>query len=153
MSEKNLDNKNRFRNRVVAFRMSEPEREALEKRWKLLGYRTKQDYLIDAVLVNQVNAVGNAEMMYQFRQVLTDILQELQRLSSAGEIDEELLTTVKMMLEIVESFRPKTRKEKKEEEAKGTREQYMQMMHLRKLQGMMRKEKEGAGNEQSHSDS
>lgn len=156
MSKKNLDNKDRFRGKIVAFRMSDAESEALEHRWRLLGYRTKQDYLIDAVLKNEVVAVGNAYMFYQFKTVLGNILAELKRIQNSDELDEELLTPVEMMLQIMEAFRPEE-KEEKEKAAEMSKEQYQQMLHLRKLQGIMRKEQERKErelkDEQNHSDS
>lgn len=46
MSEKNRDDKNRWRNVTIAFRMSPEENEELNNRVKLSGFRTKQDYII-----------------------------------------------------------------------------------------------------------
>ena len=45
MSEKNRDDKNRWRNVTIAFRMSPEENEELNNRVKLSGFRTKQDIL------------------------------------------------------------------------------------------------------------
>ena len=50
MSEKNRDDKNRWRNVTIAFRMSPEENEELNNRVKLSGFRTKQDYIIQSVL-------------------------------------------------------------------------------------------------------
>ena len=41
MSEKNRDNKNRWRNVTIAFRMSPEENEELDLRVKLCGYQTR----------------------------------------------------------------------------------------------------------------
>ena len=59
MSEKNRDNKNRWRNVTIAFRMSPEENEELDLRVKLCGYRTRQEYIIESVLHQKVTAVGN----------------------------------------------------------------------------------------------
>ena len=45
MSEKNRDDKNRWRNMTIAFRMSPEESDELNNRVKLSGFRTKQDYI------------------------------------------------------------------------------------------------------------
>ena len=50
MSEKNRDDKNRWRNVTIAFRMSLEENEELNNRVKLSGFRTKQDYIIQSAL-------------------------------------------------------------------------------------------------------
>lgn len=42
MSEKKKDDKNRWRNKTIAFRVSPEEAAELDKRWKLCGYATKQ---------------------------------------------------------------------------------------------------------------
>lgn len=47
MSEKNRDNKNRWRNVTIAFRMSPEENEELDLRVKLCGYQTRQEYIIE----------------------------------------------------------------------------------------------------------
>ena len=59
MSEKNRDNKNRWRNVTIAFRMSPEENEELDLRVKLCGYQTRQEYIIESVLHQKVTAVGN----------------------------------------------------------------------------------------------
>ena len=80
----------------------------LDKRWKLLGYRTKQEYLIQSVLKSSVTAVGNMQMIYQFKQSLREILTELKRIEKAGDMDEELMTPVRTMLEIMEAANNQT---------------------------------------------
>ena len=54
MSARNNDPKGRYRSETIAYRCSPEERKELDKRWRLLGYGTKQDYVLDAVLHNQV---------------------------------------------------------------------------------------------------
>ena len=79
MSAKNLDSKGRLRSETIAYRCSTTERAELDKRWKLMGYSTKQDYVLDSVLHNQVIAKGNPMMIVSFRRELNEILQELER--------------------------------------------------------------------------
>lgn len=45
MSAKNLDNKGRFRGKIVSFRMSAEENDMLDSFVRLSGH-TKQDYII-----------------------------------------------------------------------------------------------------------
>ncbi len=118
MSAKNLDPKGRLRSETIAYRCSPVEREELDKRWRLLGYQTKQDYVLDAVLHNKVTAKGNPMMLVNFRKELNGILAELERLDAASEIDEELFTPINTMLEILEAFKvneEKNRKTKKKD--------------------------------------
>ena len=99
-----MDAKNRWRSRTIAFRMSPEEEAELNERVKLMGYRLKQDYLIEAVLHNEVRAIGNPLMLIQFRQSLRRIENELSRITFASEIDDELLTPIRSMLEILVAF-------------------------------------------------
>ena len=104
MSAKNKDDKNRWRNKIVAFRMSPEEAKELDDRVKLSGFRTKQDYLIESVLHQQIIAKGTPMMLVQFRRDLQRIEKELIRLEHVGDMDEELLTPIRTMLEILEAF-------------------------------------------------
>jgi hypothetical protein len=104
MSQKNSDKKNRFRSVTIAFRMSPEENKELDNRVKLSGKRTRQEYLIEAVLKNQIVSVGNPQMFVQFRKQLLNIETELKRINSVSEIDEEMYTTVSIMLEILQAF-------------------------------------------------
>lgn len=54
MSQKVYDKKNRWRSKVVAFRVSPEEWEELEDKIKLCGYGTKQDYIIDCLFSNKI---------------------------------------------------------------------------------------------------
>ena len=92
MSEKNRDDKNRWRNVTIAFRMSPEENEELNNRVKLSGFCTKQDYIIQSVLHQKVVATGNPLMLVQFRQNLQRIERELERIEKASDMDGELLT-------------------------------------------------------------
>ena len=96
--------KNRLRNRTIAFRMSPEEEAELNQRIKLMGYRTKQDYMIEAVLHNEVRAIGNPLMLIQFRQILSRIESELIRIKESSDMDEELLTPIRSMQEILIAF-------------------------------------------------
>ncbi|MBQ7587286.1 MAG: hypothetical protein IJT37_04595 [Lachnospiraceae bacterium] len=113
MSAKNLDPKGRLRSETIAYRCSPAEREELDKRWRLLGYQTKQDYVLDAVLHNKVTAKGNPMMLVNFRKELSGILAELERLDVASEIDEDLFTPINTMLEILEAFKVNEEKNRK----------------------------------------
>ena len=105
MSEKNRDDKNRWRNVTIAFRVSPEENEELNNRVRLSGLRTKQEYIIQSVLHQKVVAIGNPLMFLQFRQNLQRIEEELKRIGKASEMDEELLTPIRSMLEILEGLK------------------------------------------------
>ena len=113
MSEKNRDSKNRWRSVTIAFRMSPEEDKELDHRVKLCGYRTRQDYIIESVLHQNITAVGNPLMLVQFRRQLKNIETELKRINSSDEMDEELLTPIRTMTEILESFEKERKNEQR----------------------------------------
>ena len=69
-----------------------------------MGYQIKQDYIVEAVLHNEVYAVGNPLMMLQFRRSLQNIETELTRITDASQIGEDLLDPIRTMLQIMEAF-------------------------------------------------
>ncbi len=105
MSEKIRDKKGRWRNKIVAFRVSPEEAIELDDRVRLCGARTKQDYLVESVLYQRIVAKGTPMMLVQFQKDLLKIEKELMRLNSIDEMDEELLTPIRTMLEILEAFK------------------------------------------------
>ena len=52
-------------------------------------------------------------MLVNFRKELYGILGELERLKEASEMDEELFTPIRTMLEILEAFKENEEKNKK----------------------------------------
>lgn len=115
MSQKKKDDKNRWRSLTIAFRLSPEENEELNMRVKLSGAETKQEYIIQSVLHQQVIAKGNPLMLVTFRRELQHIERELERLTSIDEMDSELLTPIRSMLEILEGFRKNSTEEKNDE--------------------------------------
>ena len=89
-----------------------------------MGYATKQDYVLDSVLHNQVIAKGNPQMLVNFRKELGIIISELQRIEEASEIDEELFTPLNTMLEILEAF--KENEEKNKNKKKRTKDKFLE---------------------------
>ena len=108
MSAKNLDKHNRWRNKAVFFRVSPEEDAQIEMAVKLTGL-TKQDYIIQSVLHQKVVATGNPLILVQFRKNLQQIERELERIEKASDMDGELLTPVRSMLEILEGFKEQPR--------------------------------------------
>ena len=100
MSQKILDKKNRWRSLNVGFRMSPEEAKELNDRVKLCGMQ-KQDYLIQSALYQQINVRGHKAMYDEFRKHIQHIEKELIRIEKASELEEELLTPLRTILEIM----------------------------------------------------
>lgn len=72
---------------------------------KMCGFCTKQDYILECLLHPYLIARGNPMMLISIRKELKEISVELSRIDDASEIDEELFTPIRTMLEILESFK------------------------------------------------
>ena len=94
--------------------------------------------MIEAVLKNEVHAMGNPQMVLQFKKDLKAILAELERLNNISEIGEDTMTPIRTMLEIMEAFKRAETEVKKEKPVE--KPQYDKMMHLSKLKKIMLKE-------------
>lgn len=108
MSQKNRDEKNRWRNKTIAFRMSPQEAELLDKYVRLSGL-TKQDYLISRTLQRNIEVVGNPRVYKALRNEMTAILSELQRMKHCSEAQDEFLSILQQVTVIVNGMKEGSR--------------------------------------------
>lgn len=101
MSEKRMDAKNRWRNVVVAFRMSPEEAEELNVKVALSGL-SKQDYIIQSLLHHEIKVVAGKKVARKMEMYHETILEELQFLEPGEVPKEELMTSLQHVLEILE---------------------------------------------------
>ena len=85
MAGKRRDERNRWRNKTVAFRVS-PEEDALLESFVRLSGQTKQD--------------NNAR-----REQLGRVLEELRRIESGAGVDADLLAVIRMIAQILDGMR------------------------------------------------
>lgn len=104
MSAKVKDDKNRWRSKTVAFRMSPEEAAQLDILADLSGL-TKQDYLIRRVLQKEVVVMGNPRVYKMLRDQLTAVLDELKRLESVSSEQDELLDIILYIAEIANGLK------------------------------------------------
>jgi hypothetical protein len=100
MTAKNRDEHNRWRNRQVAFRLSQEEAEQLDIAVQLSGL-TKQDYIIQCLLNRKVVIQGNPRVYKALRNQLGAVLAELQRIETGAELSSELVDTIRMITTIM----------------------------------------------------
>lgn len=101
--EKNLDNKGRWRNRTVGFRVSEEEAKLLDDLLELSGL-AKQDYILRRLLNREVVVQGNPKVFKALKHQMTRIYEELKRLESVSDDNEELLIAVEMVATIMKGM-------------------------------------------------
>ena len=100
MSLKNRDEHNRWRNITVGFRVSTEENELLNKAVALSGL-PKQEYCYRKCMNRDVIVQGNPRVFKALRNQLVDVLAELQRIETVGEVNDELLDLIEMIADIL----------------------------------------------------
>ena len=104
MSLKNRDNKNRWRNKTVAFQVSPEEDAQIETAVRLSGL-TKQDYITRRLLCREVVVQGNPRVYKALRNELAAVLAELQRIEAGAGVDEELMDNIELIAAILDGMR------------------------------------------------
>ena len=100
MSAKNRDNKNRWRNITVGFRVSPEENELINKSVALSGL-PKQEYCYRRCLNQDVLVQGNPRVFKALHKELVAVLTELQRIEAGEKINDELLNVIKLITVIL----------------------------------------------------
>ena len=103
MSAKNLDNRNRWRSRTVAFRVSEEENTQIDTAVKLTGL-TKQDYITRRLLCKDVVVQGNPRVFKALKNQFVAVLEQLQRIEAGAGVDDELMDTIELMTTIMDGM-------------------------------------------------
>ena len=101
--EKSLDAKGRWRNRNVGFRVSEEEAKLLDDLVELSGL-AKQDYILRRLLNREVVVQGNPKVFKALKNQMTQIYEELKRLESVSDDNEQLLIVVEMVATIMKGM-------------------------------------------------
>lgn len=102
--DKNLDCKGRWRNKTVAFRVSEEEGKLIDNCVALSGL-TKQDYIVRRLQCRDVVVQGNPRVYKALRNQIADIYEELKRLEKCSAENEELLYTIQLIAEIMNGLK------------------------------------------------
>lgn len=102
--DKNLDYKGRWRNKTVAFRVSEEEAKLIDDLVALSGL-TKQDDIIRRLQCRDVVVQGNPRVYKALRNQMADIYEELKRLERCSEANDELLYTIQLIAETMNGLR------------------------------------------------
>ena len=104
MAGKRRDERNRWRNKTVAFRVS-PEEDALLESFVQLSGLTKQDYIARRLLAREVVVQGNPRVYKALREQLGRVLEELRRIEAGAGVDADLLVVIRMIAQILDGMR------------------------------------------------
>jgi hypothetical protein len=97
MSQKRLDKNGRWRNVIVAFRVSPEENRRINANVELSGL-TKQDYIISCLVSHTVTVYGNPRVFKALQSRMDKIQGELERISSLDMANEETLESVREVI-------------------------------------------------------
>lgn len=104
MSQKSLDARGRWRNVIVAFRISPAENSDLNTRVRLSGL-TKQAYIINKISDRSVVVVGNPRVYKALRNQLAAVLTELRRIGTGEQINDDLLETIRLIAVMLDGMK------------------------------------------------
>lgn len=104
MSEKNLDRDGRYRNRTVAFRLSDAEADRLNQLVAISGL-TKQDYITQCLLDHAVVVKPSFYVYQKVHREVFKLYDELERLESLDCADSGLRELLGMLLDELAGFR------------------------------------------------
>lgn len=91
-----LDYKGRWRNKTVAFRVSEEEAKLLDDLVALSGL-TKQEYIMRRLLNREVVVQGNPRVYKALKNQMEKIYEELKRLEKYSEENDEMFYTLQVI--------------------------------------------------------
>ena len=94
--DKAVDYKGRWRNRTVAFRVSEEEAKLLDDLVALSGL-TKQDYIMQKLLNREVVVQGNPRVYKALKNQMEKIFEELKRMEKCDGENDEMLYTLQVI--------------------------------------------------------
>ena len=100
MSEKNLDNKKRWRSLTVAFRVSPQENDTINMMVKTSGM-TKQDYCVKRLLQEDVIIHPNVRVQKYLKDYLLELTEELKRLEKIDEQSTDVLENIRYVLNLI----------------------------------------------------
>lgn len=104
MSEKNLDYYGRFRSVNVSFRVSPEEGKLLNSLVKISGM-TKQDYITEALLSNQIIIQPTSRTYKAIKDELSAVISELKRIEAGQNVDVDLLDLLSRITSAVDTFK------------------------------------------------
>lgn len=102
--DRKLDNKGRWRNKTVAFRVSEEEAKQIDECVRLSGL-TKQDYIVRRLMCRDIVVQGNPRVYKALKNQMAELYEELKRIDRMTEENEELLYTLQLVAETLNGLK------------------------------------------------
>ena len=103
MSYKKQDDHNRYRSRTIGFRCSPEENEKINIAVSLSGLE-KQEYIVSKLLDRTIMVQGNCRIHRAVYDRLGEVLEELRRIETGGQIDDELMANISLIAGFVDKL-------------------------------------------------
>ena len=97
------DSRGRYRNKIIAFRVS-PEEAKLIEVAASVTCMFKQDYYISKLLDRTVVVQGSCKIHRALYDRLTETLEELKRIEAGSGVDPDLLEIIQTITQIVDNL-------------------------------------------------
>lgn len=104
MSAKGVDRHNRWRNKTIAFRVSQEEYDQITALKALSGLQ-KQDYIISRLMNRDVVVVGSPRVYKALRAYMEALISEFQKVSAVSELSDETLELTEYLARIYDSMK------------------------------------------------
>lgn len=104
MSAKNVDRHNRWRSKTIAFRVTPEENEQIDTFVRLTG-TTKQDYITQRLMQQDIVVWGNPRVFKALRNQLALVHTELQRIEKCGDLTTEFIEMLHFMTTILDGLK------------------------------------------------
>lgn len=102
--DRKLDNRGRWRNKTVAFRVSEEEAKQIDECVRLSGL-TKQDYIVRRLMCRDIVVQGNPRVYKALKNQMAELYEELKRIEQFSDENEELLYTLQLVAETLNGMK------------------------------------------------
>ena len=99
-----MDRQGRWRNKIVAFRVSPEEDEQLEIAVRLSGL-TKQDYIVRRLQEKEIVVVGNPRVYKALKNELEKVLEQLERIEAGAGVSRDLLDTIELITKTMQGMK------------------------------------------------
>ena len=99
-----MDRPGRWRNTIVAFRVSPEDDEQLESDGRRSGLTT-QDYIIRRLQEKEIVVVGNTRVYKALKNELAKVLEQLERIEAGNGVSRDLLDTIELITNTMQGMK------------------------------------------------
>lgn len=111
MSAKNRDQKGRWRNKTIAFRVSKEEDDLLNKLVKISGL-TKQEFITNNLFNYQIVVKGNPKVYKALKDEFIKIYNHIRRIDKLGDNSDEFINFMRFVIDVYDRMQYEEKEDK-----------------------------------------